>query len=432
MEKLETLFSRDSKGKIKQWNCTIENMDIYSVVKVSYGLLNGKQHESIDTIEKGKNQGKANETSHYEQALSEGQSRWKHKNKEGYKTLSNLGIKIITVSHEDKLLNHYAYTLSDGCKTSTAYLDVALNVNLPLDNTDENGEIKPMKAQPYFKDNGEVRISFPCYGQPKINGFRCVAKLKNVIVDKGTLLERTEKKVIFTSKLGLEYNILEHIENEFRVEDFRSVDELYDVIFDGEMYIHGEILSEISSAVRKRNSKTSKLQFHIFDIAVPNVSQKDRMELLNLLKLILESQSKNNSIKIVPNIIINNNEEAQAFCNKCISEGYEGAIFRDMKATYQFGKRPQTMVKLKRTMDKEYHIVDIIGGEVTKDLGIFVCTTEQGLRFNVTPNGTEEQKREYLSNKQKYIGKQITVVFHEYTKDNKPFHITDVTLRDYE
>lgn len=321
-------------------------------------------------------------------------------------------------------------------------LEEVIEIALPIFRTDNNGISKPMKAMPYYKTKtvdgklvktNEPRMTFPVYAQPKLNGFRVMARWEEITTDKGTLLEATTEGVVFRSKEGLRYDILEHIEAEFTKEMFSITDQdanITQLVFDGEMYIHGEILSEISSAVRKRNPKTILLQFHIFDLAVEKLTQKARLDTLSLVNEIYFIGKT--SIVHVNHIRIESNERAQIFTDTCIKQGYEGAIFRDMKATYQFGKRPSTMTKLKRSEDKEFRIVDVVGGENTPDLAVFVCVQEEGLQFDCTPEGSVEVKREYLANKHKYIGKMLTIRFFERTKDNKPFHATGVAIRDYE
>lgn len=306
-----------------------------------------------------------------------------------------------------------------------------LELALPICRTDKEGCAKPMKAQPYFKDNGEVRISFPCFGQPKLNGFRVMCSWEEVEEGEGMFKTKVWKPV-FRSKEGLKYTILEHIENEFNKQMFLSHTDLrYNLIYDGEIYIHREILSEISSAVRKRNSKTPLLQFHIFDIAIEDTNQEIRLDSLRRNIGYLNGSKELKNIFEVPYFIINSNEEAQEYTDQCISQGYEGAIFRDKKAKYRFGSRPTTMVKLKRSQDEEFTIVNVIGGDNTPELGVFVCIAENGKEFKVTPEGTVEKKKEYLSNKQNYIGKQLTVRFFERTKEDLPFHAVGV-VRDYE
>jgi hypothetical protein len=322
-------------------------------------------------------------------------------------------------------------------------IESVLEVALPLNRTDNEGRTKPMRAQPYYKTKTiDVKliktniptIKFPCYGQPKLNGFRVMARWETVKEGEGLFIQEVEK-VVFRSKEGLRYDILEHIEAEFTKDMFflemtdkdREQVEPLELVFDGEMYIHGEILSEISSAVRKRNNKTCLLEFRIFDLAIEGVKQTARLEMLSNILI----NSKPHILR-VPHIRIESNERAQIFTDKCIAQGYEGAIFRDKTAMYAFGKRPQTMTKLKRSEDKEFKIVDVVGGDNSPELGVFVCIAENGKTFKCTPEGTQEQKREYLSNKSKYIGKNLIVKFFERTKDDLPFHAIGITIRDYE
>lgn len=425
MKEFDTLYARNSSGQINEWNIKIisykeiaENGSINgSAIIIGEGLLQGKKSETTKVITKGKNIGKMNATNHYDQAVSEALSRWEKKKKQGYKSLEDLKIdksKIGLLYIENTLLT----------------LEKVIEDTLPKNRTDANNISKPMKAQPYFNDKGEVRIKFPCFGQPKLNGFRVMTRWEKVIEGEGIFAQEVEK-VVFRSKEGLRYTTLEHIENDINKGMFSLSDGTDLGALDGEMYIEGEILSEISSAVRKKNNKTPLIKFYIFDYAVENIKQNQRINYINLLKdYIYDNKLRN--IVVVDTYVISNNKEAQNQTDKWIKLGYEGGIFRDTKSEYQFGKRPQTMTKLKRSLDKEFIIKDVKGGDNTPDLGIFVCLQEDGLEFSCTPEGTVETKKEYLFNKHKYIGKKLTVRFFERTKDNKPFHAVGVAIRDYE
>lgn len=422
MKQFDTLYARNSNNTINAWSISVEPLEnMKALIHIAEGQLEGKETNTTRAVNKGKNIGKMNETTAYEQACKDAQSRWERKKKQGYKSLKDLNINI----------ENYEEEKSGDVLT----LNNAIESSLPLNRTDANNLSKPMKAQPYFKEDGSVRIKFPCFGQPKLNGFRVMARWEKVKENAGTLLETEVEKVVFRSKEGLRFTVLEHIEKEFTKEMFEIVNSnkepLIDFAFDGEMYIHGELLSEISSAVKKHNNKTSLIKFYIFDIAVGGVSQKNRLDLLSFIDTQHFQHKCKNIIGVFRNTI-NSNEEAQTFTDECIKKGYEGAIFRDMKAEYQFGKRPQTMVKLKRFQDKEFKIVDVVGGDNSPELGVFICVQEQGLKFKVTPEGSQDVKKEYLSNKTKYIGKKLTVRFFERTKDNLPFHAVGTTIRDYE
>lgn len=424
MKTFDVLYARDSAGRINEWKIRVNPDSKGAYIQISEGLIGGKKTESERSVFKGKNIGKMNETTPFEQACNDAQSRWEKKKKQGYKSLEDLNIDIKN-SQQKFEYNNEIFNIE--------LLEDCIDKVLPQNRTDENNLSKPMKAQPYFDDKGNVRIKFPCYGQPKLNGFRVFARLEKIMEGEGIFAQEVIKPT-FRSKEGLRYTVLEHIESEIEpiINNISSILSIptKDIALDGEMYIHGEILSEISSAVRKRNNKTSKLKFYIFDIAVENVKQDVRLDVLSYVssQLMFAYVSTIGVFRYT----INSNEEAQTFTDECIKQGYEGAIFRDMKAVYQFGKRPKTMVKLKRTQDKEFKIVDVVGGENSPELGIFVCVAENGKTFKVTPEGSHEIKKEYLSNKTNYIGKMLTVKFYERTKDDLPFHAVGVTVRDYE
>lgn len=431
MKTFDTLYARNSNGSINEWSIRVENIvsSTVSNMVISEGLIDGTKTETNKIVKTGKNIGKMNETSTYQQACNEAESRWEKKKKQGYKSVMDLATNEDIMMLEEVPLNQVG-------------LQAWLEANLPKERTDHNNNLKPMKAQPYFRvktvkgekiKTTEPLIKFPCIGQPKLNGFRCVARLEDYTYGKGGMFEETRKKVMFRSKEGLAYEVLDHIADEFSSSVFKHNinGKEIELVFDGEMYIEGKYLQEISSAVRKRNQNTPLLKFHIFDLAIPDLRQDERLQILtNLQGLLTLNNIKN--ICLVPSIIIPDDETAQKVTDDWIKAGYEGGIFRDKAATYKFGQRPQTMTKLKRSQDKEFPILDVIGGDNAPDLGIFVCRAENGLTFNCTPEGTHEIKKEYLSNKANYIGKKLTVRFFERTEDGKPFHGVGVAVRDYE
>ena len=96
---LDNLYARDSKGNINTWEVGVTGDNhpwAHAVLVISEGLFDGKKTETTNTILKGKNIGKLNATTPYEQACSQAQSRWEKKKKQGYKSLEDLGIECVT------------------------------------------------------------------------------------------------------------------------------------------------------------------------------------------------------------------------------------------------------------------------------------------------------------------------------------------------
>lgn len=393
------LFARNSSNEIKIWTIAVDEYQGIGRISIHYGMLknrfNGTLIHKIDPIKVGKNLGKANATTPYEQAISEANSRIAKMKKLGYKDAEDLRL------------------LPEECTNE------ALDVVLPYFNTDNNGNIIPMKCQPYLKtvkrkgvETEVVRLQkYPLFAQPKFNGVRAFI----------------DKDFRIFSKKGLEYTILDHIVADLRDAYFEY--EGLELILDGELYIPGEILSNIVSGVRTRNMFTEAVKFYCFDIAIPNMSQEARD---HIRRSVIPDLTLLGNVINVKSQFIRNEIQADEYFNWCIENKFEGTIYRDPDAEYGFGKRPQYITKRKKYIELEFTIVEVIPMEKEPTLGMFVCITKEGKTFTVVPEGTKTTKTEYLINKNNYIGKLLTCQFYEWTVNNVPFHAKGIAIRDYE
>lgn len=424
---IKTLYKR-GRDTILQWNVKlVQELSKVHILK-SYGTLNGGQAMRWQRDIKGKNIGKSNATTPFTQATADISSMIELKKKEGYVEF-------------DSLYNTNAEVFN------SMPLKQALDIALPVYNSDVNGNEIPMKCQQYYRDKkpwigpdgveyenrktyymanpfaakekNAIIINFPCFIQPKVNGVRCFVKLVN------------GKPVLF-SKKGLVYNIPQ-VSDWFI--DHPEVFTMYsdDVIYDGELYIKGESLQNIASAVKAYKMETMAVKLHIFDIAVEDQTQANRFARLYSVESKEAFGNPDFSpVVLVPTKRCVNDERAQILTDMYISEGYEGAIFRDLEGVYEFGKRPATITKLKRLEDAEFLITGIIPQEKDDSIGMFECVTPEGNPFKVNPKGDTAYKRSLLEDPSSFIGKLLTIFFYEYTDDGIPFHITNTIVRDYE
>ncbi len=199
-----TLYSVDSKGKVKVWTVMVLHnpTDHTAIIRKIYGRDGEKMQINDKTISQGKNIGKSNETSAYEQAVSEANSNWKKQIDKGYsETKSKSGATI-------------------------------------------NGT---MLAQ-NFK-NRSHDIIYPAYTQPKLNGIRCLAK--NV----------GGKTVKYYSKNGKSLDaFLGHL-----TESLLSITSPGEVV-DGELYKHDWSFQQIASHSKRLQPTSSQLEFWVFDM----------------------------------------------------------------------------------------------------------------------------------------------------------------------
>lgn len=414
------LYKKDSKGEILIWKIN----DVDGGLLIQSGKFNGKLIGTRINITEGKNVGKSNETTVKEQIESEIQSLVNRKKRQGYKSLNDID-----------------------SENTRGFIDLEtiLKKYLPKDSTDLDGNLKPMKCQQYYrskpnwtdpkgkvwkdrkyyyllnpyveKEKNAIIIKFPCLIQPKINGVRA------------TVSRDDNGQIQILSKEGLKYNV-PHIEQDFKNLPFvfNEDGEDIDIIYDGELYIHGEPLQNIVSAVKSNNMFSNNITFEVFDIIVFNKSNIQRIKLLKHLLDICPTAYINR----VSSYQTTNDNSVQNFTDRFIKEGYEGSILRDPNALYQAGKRPMTIVKLKRIISKEFIINDIIPQEKDPELGMYQCITPEGEYFNVTATVSTLAKEAMLVNKRNYIDKMLTCEFYEYTDKGIPFHIINNIVRDYE
>ena len=262
------LFKRNINGKVMYWKGSVISAgeDIENCrLKYTYGELNTDNPivTYSDKI-KGKNIGKKNETTPYQQAANELKSAYNRQIKKGYKSLDTI---IKEQNIDVKNINDLNYLIG--------YLESIL----PKYNTDANNCVKPMKCQTFKIDT----FNYPCIIQPKINGVRAVIMLEeytptDLFSSKGIYINDKRYTSVIKTKEGLTYRIW-HIEQLFN-DFYDSFPEYANMVFDGEIYIRGEKVTTIGGAARNpKNIYHEKLQFVNFDLSIPDLTNKERDKL---------------------------------------------------------------------------------------------------------------------------------------------------------
>ena len=227
---LETLFNKGKNGKIKKWDICVNKIDeSKSVIVTTTGFIDGKMTIFEVIITNGKNIGKSNETSIYEQAFLEANSKWNKKVDSGY-TIDRSGI-----SSETQL-------------------------------------VFPMLAMNFDKDF--KKIQFPnVFCQPKLDGVRAV-------YENGSFHSR---------KLKL-FPHLDHIENELKNANTNGLlfdGELYSDLIPFQV-ISGIVSKKTLNEIDRET--ITKIQFRVYDI-ISDLNFKDRFNILS--KFFKENSLKN-------------------------------------------------------------------------------------------------------------------------------------------
>jgi len=409
MKQFPALYKRAKTGKIQEWIIEVEdatdNIDGYVNILIHQGQLGGKKQTYVEQVLEGKQR-----RDRFQQGVSQAESRWKKKKDEGYKSLQDLG-------YDEKGIKYWQEEKDNKISEFTNAIDLLL----PTYNTDSSGNIKPMLAQKY--EDCKHKLRFPCLEQPKLNGVRCLAFLEE---ENDGLFVTTKVKLL--SRDGKEYKV-DHIQKDL-LRMFEKLDS--SIVFDGEIYSHNMPLNQIVAAVKKPNENTPKLGYYIYDLAIENVKQWDRNQMILMFTQEVLTHLKPNSINNIRTTIINSEEEIIPTQISHIKNGYEGMMLRNYEGRYAFGSRSKDLLKVKSWKEEEFEIIGYrVGSRGVQDL-IFKCRTQDGVEFDPVATGTIQEKQELYDNIDDLIGKKATVKFFEYTEYGTPFHGHVTVIRDYD
>lgn len=396
------LYNMNDSNKIRIWDINLSLINNGNIMEITddiilnyvnndnsevhinsrYGMMCGKITTKKPTIiTKGKNIGKSNETNIITQGLIQCRNLYKLKLKSGYK-------------HSIKEVEN---------KSDNVIYPMALHI---------------------YEDNIN-KVEYPCYIQAKLDGMRMLAMYKNNEV---ILLSRRLHHILGFDNIKTE---LEFIFNSFP-----------NIILDGELYLHGMSLQDISGIVRKGDSNyKNKLKYFVFDYIDRDnkkLAFKDRIEFLT------NTISNNYThIKLLDTTLIQTKEEGDILFKEFVENKYEGIIYKKSNSIYpiSYTKEKRTFDYLKRKVgfDDEFEIIGFTSGINGKDVGaiIFIVKTNDDKVFNVVPTFTYETRYEMyklsLDNfKNLYYGKYATIKYDDLSKDGLPLRAKMIAIRDYE
>lgn len=282
-------------------------------------------------------------------------------------------------------------------KLDKGYVKTVDEARAPSTNT--LGLLKPMLATPIEKVKSEKIDWEDAYVQPKLDGHRALFK-------DGTLYSRQGKELD-----------LPHI-----VEAIHAMG-LSDLHLDGELYLHGKTLQELSKLIKKHRPETLDLQYHIYD----QVLQKPfRERILDLADYFSAERNNHPNLVAVPTRQSTSLENTMLFHTTYRDQGYEGTMLRFGSDPYLHGKRARTLLKLKEFHDEEFRIIGVnegkpyIKGDSIYRVPVWVCETPEGKEFTVTAQGDMHEKDALWKQRAIHIHKKLTVKFHYLSADGIP------------
>ena len=262
--------------------------------------------------------------------------------------------------------------------------------------TNQIGLPAPMLASPFASTRG-IKLQ-AAYIQPKLAGHRCLISNVGAYSRRGKIIDTIPE-------------ILESI----------KVPE--GTVLDGELYHHGVPLQTIASWAKRRQKDTLRLKFHLYDIMIPDMPYSERLQVINSLDV------DDRFVEKVETALYDEAVSPVSYIGHYKRLGYEGGILRPGAGLYEVGKRSKTLVKLKSRFDGEYECVDVIPSR-EGDLGICVLKAPTGATFKTIAPGDNYLKNYILQNKEKFIGRWLTVEYAELSLDKIPQHCVAIRWRE--
>lgn len=421
---LEALYKRTRTGAIQRWGVYAYEKEDGSAILVKFqGQLGGKLQEYNELITSGKNIGKVNETTPFQQACTQATSDWKKKKDQGYKTLKELGISLQPTSEDRKIWSvsvepdHKDFPMTSFEEEGGLYL--ALDLKLPKFNSDAQGNPKPMLAKDWKKVK---EIKYPVIVQPKLDGVRCL-----LIIDHNF---GNWSDVKFLSRSGKEYNTLGHIEQDVR--EFLEHQEEMNIILDGEIYSDELTFQENVSAVKALKENSRKLKYHVYDI----VDDRNQLQRSQILKRVVEELGSPH-IEFVRTYKAISRETVLDYHDVWVKQGYEGAMIRAMDGKYEQGFRSSNLLKVKEFDETEFELLWFEYGQRGVEDLIGACRIrirQEEFGFKAKIEGTKASKEELVKEygvNQKFTNLKLTVKHFGWTSDGLPRFPIGKAVRDY-
>lgn len=282
---------------------------------------------------------------------------------------------------------------------------------------DANGAVKPQLAKLAPEDPNDPLWNRTMMASTKLRGVRCI-----IYYDECLDILRS------SSRGGKHYDVAaQHIiRDPLLLKLFKEFPELAKSGLDGELYIHGKSEGYISGLSRKKQRlpEHAELTLWVYDVVAPDKTFEQRLKLIKSFEKRLNEEVATGlwgspSVKFLHHRKVSSYEEAIAFHDEAVSDGFEGAVLRDPRGAYLPGGRDTRMIKLKMFKDAEFKIVGITEGLRKEDV-VIVLKTEEGKTFEAKPVGERELREWYVDHVDEIVGKLGTVKYFDISEDGVP------------
>ena len=388
-----TLYSKNKSGKTLEWKAETDftlDSNGWITLNIYYGQQGGKTQHKVRYTKSGKNKGKANSTTIEEQA-----------------TLDLSYLYRAQLEEKGYCLDINTYQKPRTAMLAHKYADKKHKLDI----------------------DDEENFLHSYFAQPKLNGIRCTA----------TKISETE--IQFLSRTNKCFTPFEHL-----TKLLLPILDLGDMV-DGELFNPKMPLEYIASLVNSETNryivdqdlgvtlwKVDDLEYHLYDgvEAETNNSYVDRKYWLHDLFEVFgdEDEATIGSLVKVLTVPVKSLMHMKTKFSQWVTLGYEGLMLRDGESHYEFDDRSIGLLKYKEMFDEEFQITDIIDSDNEPGSPKFIVDLRNGQFCEVRKSGVKSENTIYLTEKNRYIGKWLTVQYQARTKyDNLSFPV-GLLIRD--
>lgn len=287
--------------------------------------------------------------------------------------------------------------------------------------TNQYGVIKPQLAKQADKVTNRKIFDKEWLISRKLDGVKALFYYK-------------DGEVLTASRGGENYNAATtHLREDAKLLKFFEANPT--VILDGELFVRGKTLQQISGAARmeKNAYDCDWLQYWIYDCYDSNDIDKiaeDRWDFLlhtlctqyNIaLYETIDDDELDAPIRLLVHEHVSGWDNMKKLHDKWVAEGFEGAVITDPSKPYKVGSRCNNLIKIKQYKSEDFLVVGYkLGLRGSEDM-TFTCELEDGRTFEAMPVGDRATKAEYVENfDNKYRGHKAECTFFNYSDDGIP------------
>lgn len=206
------------------------------------------------------------------------------------------------------------------------------------------------------------------------------------------------------------------------------------VILDGELFVRGKTLQQLSGAARmeKNAYDCDWLQYWVYDCynsADIDMIASERYKFLedkfaeaHNFPIYRSNEDESEApIRLLGHEYVSGWDNIKKLHDKWVAEGFEGAVITDPSKPYKVGSRCNNLIKIKQYKSEDFKVIGYkLGLRGSEDM-TFTCELEDGRTFEAMPVGNREIKAEYVENfETKYKGHKAECTFFNYSDDGIP------------